>query len=1275
MADFSQPLLGAGAGAKTDWSRASASTALTFTGVGEFRRGFEVEIGLNAMASADAGLQKFIDASVRGNAFAEAKASLRCQLPLNLFDDFGVAVGAQAIAQAAAGIQAGLGISIGDFVALLRENPESLGLPLDLVMLLLEESTFGGNFFVNVSASAMAYASLQITGEVVKNPGFHVLVDAGLGLAAGVGFGGGLDLGIRNFRRFYGRAVDRTVDTVIEELSGFLDQNSQQLVPLLQTLSPAAKMSLRVAYEIGDYVARQNPGFSRQDAANLCNHCVGIILEEAQRYLFNRFLETGLGSFEQLVTTEIAGLPQGEWERLRPEREAVAAILYAMPADPFQPTAENFDFWSNLIVEASDLVALLPGQTASNVTRGITICFAAASLLLEAVESRINTAQSYGFAIGAGSATTPSPSFSGPLLIQPSALIQSQINLVLNRGANHTLDYADLISYLISDGVISTLRSTLPGVDEYLSIFQQPGISNNINGVLRALLNNSEAFARDASGAVDPKATLRLLLGALDAFLTLKIEQDLIPAVHKRVTDDHINLYFNELLIATLFFVKRVAFQAVLDWDTRPVDKQAFKEALAGVMTMLLGRSLVLVGDGFMAVLQGEMQRACQHASDNLNSRNDPFKAMGVPASPELKTLIKDTLRIGGEVFGPLPTDTRRRLRLILYDVMETLPPTEAAQRDFLANLTDQFFIPNEAQLSELTDELLEISGARYQLFVEKVLETGGNWILETIEDFIQQFAADVLRWAKQLDRTIEDLFEQIAQLAETIKDLALEAQEAFDDAVQKLEDLIETFSTQAFGVRLRSKSTDKLYKRAKDVLSEDPIYTNLPREARQFVRETLRNTIRGQIDGQMLDPIFNAIGAIENELNDLIDDVQELNPGKPLGPQLLDLIVDRIEDGIRDLFGGTKPGIEVSVNGTFLGISYHFRLGKVDLPFNTLFNLLRDTIDDLNFYETQLEQAAAALSHAFQLDALLVQKEAKEQIKRAEHNRKSRIQSEFTPDLKTITILNPAQSLVYDDDIPIEIHLGGVPLSYLGLEQDEQERVLIFLNGNLIPVQAIALDTPFARPDTPKLSAPLRLQDIAKPGPAGVEVTGKSARIRASAPSSGGPLPSAYPNSASLAARKGIPLRKSGLSSRPYSQQDLKRTPDGRSVVTSSLRNVLPGRRMTARKRDGMKQLLPPGITLRFQASLDELAAGINTLAVAVIDPGGQRYEQAISFAVAPPPKLDHPPVGVRLPARPGNKPTVGPAIRADRIPLHYDQNLLMKRLKKARPSSSRRW
>src|SRR5207253_835089 len=133
---------------------------------------------------------------------------------------------------------------IGDFITLIRQSADSESLPIDLVVLLLEQATVGGKVEVHVAAAAMAYASVIITGQVVNNPGFHVKAEAGLGLAAGVGFSGGLDIGIRDFRTFYGRAVDRTVASVVDSITRLLPPDQQRLVPVALALAPAAATSL-----------------------------------------------------------------------------------------------------------------------------------------------------------------------------------------------------------------------------------------------------------------------------------------------------------------------------------------------------------------------------------------------------------------------------------------------------------------------------------------------------------------------------------------------------------------------------------------------------------------------------------------------------------------------------------------------------------------------------------------------------------------------------------------------------------------------------------------------------------------------------------------------------------------------------------------------------------------------------------------------------------------------------------------------------------------------
>ena len=95
--------------------------------------------------------------------------------------------------------------------------------------------------------------------------------------------------------------------------------------------------------------------------------------------------------------------------------------------------------------------------------------------------------------------------------------------------------------------------------------------------------------------------------------------------------------------------------------------------------------------------------------------------------------------------------DTRKRVRTLLYQVFEPLPP--GAENTFLESLADAFFIPNTDQLHELTDELTAIAKYRFGLFVEKFIFAIGNYILDLLEDLIRDAINFILEWEENLQR------------------------------------------------------------------------------------------------------------------------------------------------------------------------------------------------------------------------------------------------------------------------------------------------------------------------------------------------------------------------------------------------------------------------------------------------------------------------------------------------------------------------------------------
>jgi hypothetical protein len=1226
--NVSQPLLGAGASAHNDWAAASARTSLDFSARAEFKRGINVVIGLEALAQADAGIAQFVAATVRGNAFAEAEASVQIQFPLNLFDKFGLAVGAQAKAQAAAGIEVGLGIVVGDFIELIERDPEAVGIPFELVLLLLEEVNLGGKFEILVAASAMAYASLQVTGNIIDRPGqpagFQYFVDAGLGLAAGMGMSGGLLLGFKDFRHFYGRAVDLCVDAVVRELTPILPEDPPAVRALAGAFGPVAKVALRLAYELGQFIANNNPGHSQAAAQTLANHSVGIVLEETQRFLLERFVEVGLAAARSAVESLASGLGQSAWDTLLPQRRALADRLYAVPADPFQPTTDNRTYWRGLQGDMLALADALPTGVRDAVRTGAATAGAAAELLMEMFRSRINAAQAYVVAVGVGQITTK-PSFGGPLPAPLLIGIQQQINAALGNAASAGLTFAELARFLCRPALLDGLRAAFPGVDRFAEIFTGP-LGQGATGVLATLLSNREAFLPDSNGDINPRHTLGVLLDALDGFITARLNAELKERVYAATPDEVTRLYFDEVLLAAINFAKDVAFRTVLDWDKTPIDKDTFTEALASVLTMLVGRSVVIIGDQFFDLVAHNVAAGAAHAADHLEGPRSPFRAMGIPVSPEIVRLFADTLRIGGEVFGPLPDDTRARIRGLLYEIMEPLPP--AGGQSFLEDLADQFFIPSGEHVDALKEELLAISRDRFGAFVEKVLLNAGDMLLDALAEFITEVLETIRQWEKAILRAIGELGRAIADLVEEIAQLVEEMEAAFGKAMDSFEALLETLANASMRSALKEEIVDELYSRGKSLLKQNPIYKALPKEFRGAVKSLLKETIRGLVNSPIVDPVLDVIGGIAGALDDVVDDIRSLDPHEPLGPQLLELVLSRMEDDVRAHFGSTKPRINIGFGFSYEFFGHHsvwFDIGRVEIPFSTFFGIIRDVVKAIGAVEDALEKAAADLATAFTKQFDIDDKEEEKAVKQRDEARLRRIDREHSTTPKEIVVLSPAAASVQSGDVAVRIHLGHVPLSYLGLDKDEQQRVFILLNGELVPPKTLVVGAAAAAADPTVHTSDIRLEGLPGFDAAAGVFRGNGATIRLG---SDGTAPAAGPTRLGRATGPGIERRvgtRKGV-----------RGP----VVSSTLANVLPGRFLAPSRVRDLSASLPPGVEISFTIARKDLVQGANTLAVIVCDRGGRRYEQVVSFGVTAPPAP--PPPGrivTRLPVRKGGK------------------------------------
>lgn len=1084
--NFSQPILGAGASAKTEFAAAQANAGLNFLGSARFKRGLKAELGLRAFVDASAALSKFIHASIEGTAFARAQAGIQLQLPLNLFEEFGFSARAEAIAEAAAGIEAALGFSIGDFILLAKNELKVKGLPLDLFIMFLEEVNVGGKFEINVSFTAKAHASIAISGTVVEKPGdkagFYYTVGAGAGLAKGVGLGLKAGAEFKDFRRFYGRAVDKTINTIAGQILQNLPPGGVQISfapgtnikDALGAFIPISKVALRTAYELGLKISEHKPGNSKEDTARLCEEAIKVFLEEAQRFFISKILELGINLFGELIEQALPGMPPGKWDdpSVVMLRKDLAGWLKKMPEEPFQPTEENIQFWRTLISKAINLVSALNDPN-PQLYEALAYIFCTSELLIEAIRSKVNKASAYATLIGAGMVSANTEPFKGNLTVQPHAKIAAEIRNVI--GGTGNLQYPDLLQYLANDLLINKLLARLPEVKEFVAVFKKE-FAKTEKEIFVLLLKNAGAFDLNNPGSnADPHALLNLISIALDDFINNKVKPAVIPFVLNHFNDPLVKTYLEEVLFGAVLFIKDAAIKSLLNRESRPVDNDEMTEALAGVMMLLLGRIVIVTGDAFLTATLQAAEENCKNIANTIRQNtsnpssisNEEIKNLVLATDPEFLNLLADCIEVGGKILGPLPEETRTKLRNLLYEIFEPLPP--GTEKDFLEKLADDFFIPNETTLRLVTDELVNISRERFLEFVKVFIEKVQDYILSKLEDLLVQAEQMLEEWERQLAQALLEASRFLRNLENEIAAANQRVIHQWVIAENHFRQLLNYFSSNGLKNRFKTAMTDYFVHPALNALESNPVYLSLPSDARREIRNLLRNAVEAGLNMPVLNPLYQALSSTAGVANELLPEFRKLNPNDNLPEQVLILILDKLEHKIRNQFGGGNPAVYPVISYTY----YYFNLftfkieanwiqiplGKIEIGLTEFISQLKNIILTINDYHNALNltcfELAKALAEEMQLAAKMLLKEDKLE---EQHKLEGLMADQEIKPVK-ILILSPTPLEHFSNAIPVKIHLGGVPLSYLGLGENEMQRVLIYVNGELIPPKSILIE------------------------------------------------------------------------------------------------------------------------------------------------------------------------------------------------------------------------
>lgn len=1209
--DGSRPLLSAGAGYTAgDWASVGAEASLDLLATASLNRGIDLGLGVEALANLEGSIRQYIAGDINAQAHAAARVRAQVQIPLDLFAESGFAVRLQAVAEAAAGVQLAIGLSVGDFLALAAQDERMQGAPLELLKVFLDEFTIQGGIMGKIAAAAMAYANLVAVGSLVPKgqtkPGFLVAAELGAGLEGGGGVRVFARFGVDDPRRLIRRSVDVAVSETLKAIAPSLPADSRGL---LDEFAVALRIGLRSAFEIGEALAA-HPG----SAGGLALRAVQVAMEELQRWVF----ESAIAFASQQLRAALAslGFNGADWDAALPQRLALIARLRALPEEPFEATDPNRQYWSGVVADALDLAGVLQGGSAAAeaIFEPLAITWCSVQLMMKSVE-RISVAQARAAVVGAPTVGA-TQAFSGSLPAAPAAL-RDHVNLILNRPSGAALDQPTAVSYLVSR-LGYRIELILPGSAGLLGQLTGKG---NLEEALSVALANIGAFASGADGRPDAEASLAVFRAGLSAYINQRLETELAPLIEQAAAGQaHVRIYLDEVLVGTLKTMTGTVLRELESASAGSSLERALREMCSALLMRLFGRSLVVTADVLLAAaldgLQAQFADWARHA-------NDPGGAVPVLVGltgldrDTVNDLVVETLEVCAQTFAPLPAARRAHMRDLLYQMIDTMPPEAGA--DALEALKSAGMVGNAEAALELAQLLGEEIAANLLRFIQALLTHAAEALLESLQETIAEIQRAVEAWVADLQALARELYAALDRLRDEIARLEAQIDDVVDAIAAQLSTLLGGFAGHA-GSRsaVRNRIKDAFTSRALEALADVPGYGLLPRHVRRGIRSTVRSLVNGGLDNDVFDLVVDALQQVSEETADLLDDVRAIEPGDDLAAAIADLALDRIEAGVRAAFGG-RPHIRVAFDAPIIG---RIDLGRIDIPTGAFITTLRAAIRDLGRFDDALEQAAAALGNLIDLEADLAAAAQERDVSQALKDEADDLVAESESTAADLQIIAPQPGAAVGSALTVRLRLTGASEAVLSSAGLAQRRLYLWVNGREVDATRMRLVASAGAPAAVPL-LPVRFNGRVTSFSAQPALPAATARLMHTGREKNGPA-------AEDASRLDPPVVPAGrLPAVPSG-------PLGSGGLFESGRPVVPVESFGGAPAGGLPDE-PPGIEVEVDVPASLLHQGVNSLACAFVPgPRQRRVERALSLLVTAPrkPRRGRPAMPEALPA-----------------------------------------
>jgi hypothetical protein len=756
------------------------------------RRGIDTQVSFEAQAHADADVRNAIAGGIAGGVDVGAGLGLRLAFPLDLFEEAGVVARLQAQAEAAAYVQAQLGLELAPLRELVRARFEA---PMrEFCDIFLEEAALEAGVWARAAFAAELLAEATLTGSLLPSQDGRTGFSFSVQYAAGVGFGSGVtflaNIGFQDPRRLLDRLSDRLTSLVLAEgdryvdgLTGAARDEATRALALLRLLLPLAG---RAAFELGAELAATPEA---AHAATAARRIVGGFVDEARGLLLQQILDLAVSRLtavlgEPSLVDAFQALDLDEREQALQHLVAVRDALVAL--DGLAP-AEGARWLTAILAllepaEALAELGIVQGTQRQDWEDGLAWLWAAGVVLRRVVEWATGDPDQAGALFG----PQPVPTLD-------NSLIAARVATAINKRPGSALTLADLVEFLVGADLLQPLRQLDPAAAHVIDVLEQTLAALPGADLVRRLLADLSSLDEEPA---------RKLLEAMSKQFTEVVRDEvgpklLTPLKAGRPADDPLAVLLDTVVGPTLVALPAVVLKQIPDLGSEQAGRR-FREALSAILLQSMGHYLTATIDVLLERGLELGQGAVRDASQAVRDLQHQAPAFALLASAAVGAFLPvmltpedaaGLLDLAAEVMERFNADHRQQL-ISALDAVTSLAATGGLEQA-LSTLIGTDDPPNQPQLDALLarvercawdlagliiPEALKLLGLHFlnevKLIAEAIFE-GAKAVVAAVEAAAAWLAQELAALQAKLKELVVVAAALVADLAGTIDQLA----------------------------------------------------------------------------------------------------------------------------------------------------------------------------------------------------------------------------------------------------------------------------------------------------------------------------------------------------------------------------------------------------------------------------------------------------------------------------------------------------------------------